>query len=123
MPLTDFFRINLPYGVSKNIEGKWVAFNREYLPIGFTNNKNGKDLDSSYLNLPLGVEYKGLTETFISKLVNDPKYIKKNESGEIERFFLYDDTTNPFSSKRSKVLLDIYFNKLESLSSLVIKDL
>ena len=30
MALTDFFRINLPYGIRKNDKGEWVAFNREY---------------------------------------------------------------------------------------------
>lgn len=33
--LNDFFRINLPYGIAQNNKGEWMAFNREYRPIGF----------------------------------------------------------------------------------------
>jgi hypothetical protein len=29
MSLTDFFRINLPYGMNKNENGEWICFNRE----------------------------------------------------------------------------------------------
>jgi hypothetical protein len=35
MALTDFFRINLPYGIQKNDVGEWSAFNREYKPLGW----------------------------------------------------------------------------------------
>jgi hypothetical protein len=33
--LTDFFRINLPYGMQKNEKGEWMFFNREYVPLGW----------------------------------------------------------------------------------------
>ena len=35
MALTDFFRINLPYGIVRDSKGRWSAFNREYLPLGW----------------------------------------------------------------------------------------
>lgn len=28
MALTDFIRINLPYGIERNEKGEWTAFNR-----------------------------------------------------------------------------------------------
>ncbi len=35
MALSDFFRINLPYGMMRNESGEWFVFNREYAPLGF----------------------------------------------------------------------------------------
>jgi hypothetical protein len=40
MPLTDFFRINLPYGLKRNDNDEWFCFNREYVPLGW-NSKDG----------------------------------------------------------------------------------
>jgi hypothetical protein len=44
MSLTDFFRKNLPYGIARNENGEWMAFNREYLPLGF-NTTHGNNFD------------------------------------------------------------------------------
>jgi len=33
--LGNFFRINMPYGIIRNENGEWMAFNREYMPLGF----------------------------------------------------------------------------------------
>ena len=33
--INDFLRINLPYGIKKNENNEWAAFNREYLPLDF----------------------------------------------------------------------------------------
>jgi hypothetical protein len=32
MALSDFFRINMPYGLKRNPSDEWFAFNREYMP-------------------------------------------------------------------------------------------
>ncbi len=40
--LSDFFRINLPYGISRTDDNEWFAFNREYLPLGW-NDSDKKD--------------------------------------------------------------------------------
>ena len=34
MALSNFFKINLPYGIKRNENGQWTAFNREYKPLG-----------------------------------------------------------------------------------------
>lgn len=47
MPLSDFFRINLPYGIKRNSKNEWFAFNREYVPIGW----NKKDHEKSFLQI------------------------------------------------------------------------
>ncbi len=68
--LSDFFRINLPYGLERNANGEWMAFNREYLPLGF----NTKDLRSDFFpekeveDSPYYTRYKGLTERVLLSL-------------------------------------------------------
>lgn len=117
MALTNFFRINFPYGISKNENGDWIAFNREYMPLGFSDTKTTKDLTIGYLDIPIGSNYSGLNDKFISALVNEPKDIQKNDSGEIVRFFLYDDGSNPCNSD-NKSSWDSYFLKLKKLGLL-----
>ena len=96
MSLDDFFRINLPYGIKRNPDNTWFAFNREYLPIGW----NAKDkADSIYKpfafsDVHINTEYKGLTERNILAIVDD-KAIRRNEDGEIVLVYFYDDSTNP----------------------------
>jgi len=55
MSLTDFFRINLPYGIHRNKNNEWSAFNREYLPLGWNNNEQGKSImiESSFKDFPI----------------------------------------------------------------------
>lgn len=50
MALTDFTRINLPYGIERNEKGEWTAFNREYLQsLGYYTAKDSRDkLASQY---------------------------------------------------------------------------
>jgi len=55
--LSDFFRINLPYGIERNDKGEWKAFNREYMPIGYNNDRKGMVEDDR-----LYTKYKGVTE-------------------------------------------------------------
>lgn len=47
MALTDFFRINLPYGIKCNDKNEWATFNREYMPLG-SNNKSIDDVEYLY---------------------------------------------------------------------------
>ncbi|MBR8534412.1 hypothetical protein KDU71_02485 [Carboxylicivirga sediminis] len=126
--LSDFFRINLPYGLYKNKNGQWMAFNREYLPLGFNDSHtNLRDslgvLDSQPFNqLPIHTAYKGLTEKIIENIA---QVIDRKENGEIWRFFLYNDETNPMNNKPSKKRDNYfieYFKKIERLSKLKIKN-
>lgn len=116
--LSDFFRINLPYGLIRNEDGEWMAFNREYKPIGF-NITDGKVSD-----LPVYTRYKGLTGRLIREITgNDKRAVNQDENGDIKRFWLYNDSTNPMNqgSKQNKYW-DIYWRKLQKLASLEIKN-
>lgn len=111
--LSDFFRINLPYGLAKNDKGEWMAFNREYMPLGFnTNIKHELNLhaDTGY---PVHTKYKGLREATIEKLAITPKSIERDNDGKIKKVWLYNDATNPSNDSKH---WDAYLEKLKYIS-------
>jgi len=119
MALTDFFRINLPYGIAKNENGHWMAFNREYLPIGFTHaGGTGSFNINSVSEFSVHTCYKGMTDDFLLKLGwGGEESITRKEGGEIITVFLYNDGTNPRNqSKDRPELWNSYFEKLKLLS-------
>lgn len=114
--LSDFFRINLPYGLKRNENGEWMAFNREYKPIGF--NENGDSGSPLVYNA-----YKGLTNGLIRKITEyDERSVNVDEQGNIKCFWLYNDTTNPMNQgSRENKYWDIYWRKLKNLAKLYVK--
>ena len=68
--LSDFFRINLPYGIAKNKNNEWMAFNREYLPLGY----NSEDINGlpglSYLDLPVYTGYENVPDQLLLELIH-----------------------------------------------------
>ena len=116
--LTDFFRINLPYGIAKNETGAWFAFNREYLPIGFNDTTmkprfNINDTSS----FPIHTKYKKLTEKAIMELADNEHALQKDSAGNVIAVFFYDDRSNPVNNKGDKKVWDAYFRKIEKLSA------
>ena len=110
MALTDFFRINLPYGITKNKNGEWAAFNREYVSLGF-NDDHLKHLE----NYPIFTKYKGITEKKLLKIAHhEDDGIQRDDSGNIIKVFLYNDGSNPMNDSKS---WDTYFEKIKLLSS------
>lgn len=95
MGLTNFFRINMPYGMRQLAAGKWHCFNREYAPIGWNDNTRDSDLKELISSLPIETAYKGLTEDHILQIVKDAKAIHKDSEGNITEVFFYDDSINP----------------------------
>ena len=116
--LSDFFRINLPYGLIKNENGEWMAFNREYKPLGYNNT------DSNVPDLPVYTCYKGLTDKLIMDIVgHDKSAVNLDENGNIKRFWLYNDSTNPMNQgNKNNKYWDIYWKKLKRLATLDIKN-
>ena len=119
--LSDFFRINLPYGIAKNEYGEWMAFNREYMPLGY-NSETHKGLPGiSYLDKPVYTKYEKVTEKFLMGLADDENHLEKDDSGNIVKVFLYSDGTNPVNHSRTiQNLWNNYFAKLQKLSKLKI---
>src|SRR5665647_3714145 len=82
MSLRDFFRINMPYGMKKNSNNEWMAFNREYVPIGWCHRtpiENMMDRDA-YSTYPIHATYKTLTDKKIEKIIKDENFIRRNLS-------------------------------------------
>lgn len=120
--LSDFFRINLPYGIARNENDEWMAFNREYLPLGY-NDMNLKGMPGqSYLEIPIYTKYMAITEKRLKALADDDTSLQRDENGKITKLFLYNDRTNPMNqSHKNKDLWEKYFKKIEILSELKIK--
>jgi len=109
MALTDFFRINMPYGIKKNEKGEWVAFNREYKPLGF----NKFMEDHKFEDYPIFTKYKTLEKTLLK--IADAGQVEYDESGKVSRLWLYKDKTNPANNPK---YWDEYFKKIKLLSKL-----
>ena len=90
MALNNFFKINMPYGIKRNENGHWAAFNREYRPLGENDfMKHVPDSDFIY------TDYGKLSERFLMDLADDPTSFQMDENNVIVRVFFYDDATNP----------------------------
>ncbi len=120
MALTDFFNINLPYGLRRNSKNQWIAFNREYLPLGWSNDEDVKKTvghNDVYPNLPLHTGYLGLSEAILKKIAwsEDEEGIRRDQQGKIYMVFLYCGNTNP---KQNYNFWKIYFDKIRILADL-----
>lgn len=117
--LTDFFRINLPYGIRRNSNNEWTCFNREYMPLGWNTQERVSIHDENHFaHLPIYTSYKGLTEAKLEKLAIEPDAIRRDNDGKINMVFFYKDATNPQSSPQ---YWDAYFEKIKLLSKCEIK--
>ncbi|MFN3851342.1 MAG: hypothetical protein ACK4NY_18035 [Spirosomataceae bacterium] len=100
MALTDFFRINLPYGITNIKDDQWFVFNREYLPLGWNDKSKQQSIfdENSYSEFPVHTKYDGLTERAILKIIKDSEAIQRDENGKLKTIFFYNDGRNPKSN-------------------------
>ncbi|MDD4761387.1 MAG: hypothetical protein PHU66_11345 [Bacteroidaceae bacterium] len=117
MSLTNFFKVNLPYGLKKNSNNEWMAFNREYVPIGWSKETPKESLmdKDAYNTYPIHATYKGLTDNKIEKIIKEENCIERNEKNEIVTIYFYSDKTNPQSSNH---YWNDYFAIIKELSKL-----
>ena len=121
--LGDFFRINMPYGICRNENNEWYAFNREYVPIGFNNTDYATKFRK--MDLPIYTAYKGLTEKKLLEIAWHPTNgVKRDENNQIFQVMLYNDGLNPMNQggKDVPLLWENYFKKLKLLSKLKQKE-
>lgn len=119
--MTEFFRINMPYGMYRDENGRWMVFNREYLPLGYTEGTGVPSGDFSHL--PIWTKYRGgdLTKYIESFMAGEPHLIFRNEKSEINKFILYDNLSKPvLSGSMDSVEWVSYVNKLKMLNKLQI---
>jgi hypothetical protein len=118
--INDFFRINLPYGIGCNKNGEWMAFNREYMPLGYNDIslKRGGHPRDSFNELPIYTKYRKFTDKFLLSLADDEKSITRDADGKIVTVYLYSDKTVPVTLKNDINLWNRYFDKIRKLSEL-----
>lgn len=125
MSLNNFFAINLPYGIERNEQGEWVAFNREYSPLGYSE-KSSLTIEDEIkkTNAPLYCKYNRITEQTLLKLaIKGEESVRRDEEGNIKRIWLYDDSTNPNHSANKLINhYAEYWKKLEILAKLSVKE-
>ncbi len=113
--LSDYFRVNLPYGMVKK-NGRWMLFNRENLPIGF--HEEEPLVNNEYL--PIYGLFAGLSDQMIMELTGGvTSDIERDQRGNICRFWLYNDATNPMNQpSQENEHWAAYWKKLEVLARL-----
>lgn len=112
--MSDFFAINLPYGIARNKKNEWIAFNREYMPLGFNNNNPSIDLTKGTDDYPVYTKYKEIHESTLLKLAVNDESIGRDNDGDINQVWFYDDRTNPVSNAKN---WDAYFEKIKIVSA------
>jgi hypothetical protein len=117
--LSDFFRVNFPYGIRKNSKNEWVCFNREYMPLGW-NSVERKSIhdEEAFAHLRIYTKYNGLTEEKLQKLAHEPDAVRKDNDGKIVMVFFSNDRTNPQSSRQ---YWNEYFEKIRLLFKCEVK--
>lgn len=90
----NFFQLNLPYGMEKDLfTNEWTLFNSDYSPMGF------------YAPHRVGCEryplfahhYYGLNDRFLYKLIDGrEELIHRDSQGKICCIYFYDIHSNPF---------------------------
>ena len=111
MSLSNFFQVNLPYGMYINEEGAAMVFNREYRPIGI-NALSFQDHEKS--DLPVYTHYKGLTEKLLLQIADGGR-VERYQNGRIKMIWFYHGTTHPTLDDGH---WNIYVKKVKLLSKL-----
>lgn len=117
--LSNFFSINLPYGIAKNEKGEWMAFNRDFMPLGVNDYANRH---TYYLHTtmrpPIHTAYENLTEDVLFSLADNREDLVRRSEGQVIRVLFYDGLTTPLAGHEK---WDSYIKKLEILSKLNVK--
>ena len=109
--MTDFFRINMPYGMQRNNKGEWTFFNREYTALGNCSRESITQDSSFYC------KYTGITDNFLESIA-EQNSVERNEKGEITRIWFYNDSTTPARIDINDEMWSRYTDKLKKLCKL-----
>lgn len=101
----DFVSVYFPYCIEKRSDGTWAILNREYKPVGF----NTRDY-IQYEDYPVLTNFHRIRPETFEKLSHNGRF-------EGDRFYLYDDASNPSNSDAD---MSAYLTKLKTLARLKI---
>ncbi len=113
--LGNFFRINMPYGIIRNENGEWMAFNREYMPLGFNDIRYDSRVPNALPGCPIWTKYKALHEKTLLALAWSETGIRRDKEEKINQVWFYNDGCNPSASDK-KEHWDAYFEKIKKIS-------
>ena len=110
----DFLRINLPYGIKRNSKDEWIAFNRDYYPVGWAKTSPNESIygDDAFAQYPIYHKFIGLTENSILDIIKNPKLITRDSNGKIYFVFFYEEATPQY--------LNEYFDIIREFSKFAI---
>jgi hypothetical protein len=106
---SNFFEINLPYGIERNDNGEWTVFNRGYHRLGSNSPGTGNEKF-------IYTKYAYLSKNTLLKLAEGR--VVYDENNEIVKIWLYDSKTKPTTNPRN---WEKYSEKLKLLSKLQVK--
>lgn len=110
----DFFRLNMPFGLLKRRDGKWVAFNSAHAPIGAILAWPETEVTHEEGSAAQFVTFYTLSEKKILDIVGE-KSVTRDGDGHIDRFYLYDERALPTKTGKA---WQHYISKLLQLSKL-----
>ena len=105
----------MPYGIIRNEKGEWMAFNREYMPLGFNDTRYDSRVPNALPSEPIWTKYKALHDKTLIALAYDQTGYDRNDDGDIVQVWFYNDGSNP-SATNKKEHWDAYFDKIKRLS-------
>lgn len=109
----NHFNKNFPYGIARNKDDKWLAFNRENKPIKHNSPLAGRT------DIPVYTKHAKLDEKLLLELADDESCIIRSRQGKIIKIFLYTEATHPLDQLASNPDLWFnYFNKLKKISEI-----
>lgn len=116
--LDNFFRINMPYGIRRVTGNRWMAFNREYMPLGWNSTENQESIFKPvpYETLPIHTAFDKLTDKVLLSAAG-PDGVMTDDDGQIVTIFFYSDATNPTNFPTAENW-KAYFDKIKKLSVL-----
>lgn len=113
---SNFFQINMPYGVIFKANGQVVCFNREYAPLGHLKSNESYLAWSNESDLPIFGNYEPVSDDLLRKISIDGKIDVLEDGTRI--IWLYLDDSNPTHHPKSDKKWQAYFDKIRMLSEL-----
>lgn len=109
----------MPYGLKRLSTGQIMAFNREYLPLGWNDlgKKESMWLEDPYKDYPVYTHYKRVTDAFLLKIAHggEGSVVRDKNTDKITGVFLYEDRTNPVNNANG---WPAYLEKIRLLAEL-----
>lgn len=110
---TNFFRINMPYGVIVKANGELICFNRNYAPIGHFSTIESCITWINESELPIFGSYEPISDDLLRKIAIDHRIDVWEDDSRV--IHLYLDESNPTDKPMSDKKWKAYFERIKLL--------